>query len=109
MKIDMKAPEGHPIVDMLDIAVPLRIMLLEDKGGATQEDFDRLKGFAERLGSKGDVLLYGGKPGEAAELFNEVSQAIAVLSYCPGGIKLFGRHWETRKDEPEEPEDDAAA
>jgi hypothetical protein len=42
-------------------------------------------------------LLSGGKTvGEVpVEYFSELSKAIAILSFCPGGITIFGQHWES--------------
>jgi hypothetical protein len=51
---------------------------------------DRTRGFAAELVSRGDVLMFGGKKGEAAELFNRLANALAVLAFAPGGIKVFG-------------------
>jgi hypothetical protein len=43
----------------------------------------------------GDVLLFaGGKRGESAALFNRLADAIALMAFLPGGISLFGQHWE---------------
>lgn len=86
-------PPGHPLSVTLEVAVPLHIMELECAGGPTVADFTNLAGFADELGAKGDQLLFGGK--DAAMLFNRLARAIAVISYCPGGITLFGQHWET--------------
>ena len=30
---------------------------------------------------------------EVADVFNKTAFAIAVLSFCPGGIKIFGQHY----------------
>jgi hypothetical protein len=55
------------------------------------------------LGERGDVLLFGagkkGKKGEVAEIFNGLARALAVLSFFPGGVTLFGSHWETKIEE----------
>jgi hypothetical protein len=39
------------------------------------------------------VLLYGGKRGEAAHLFNRLAQTVAVLAFVPGGIEFCGTRW----------------
>ena len=78
----------------LSAAVPLRILELRSKGGPDDVDLDFARGFAHVLGEKGDILQYRGKKkGETAEIFNGLARAIAVLSFCPGGIKVFGEHW----------------
>jgi hypothetical protein len=33
------------------------------------------------------------KPGEAADIFNKVTDAIAVLAFCPGGVEVFGQRF----------------
>ena len=54
------------------------------------------------LGGKGEIMLFGGgKKGEAAEMFNQTAEAVALLSFLPGGISVFG-HWETIHPESEE-------
>jgi len=46
---------------------------------------------------RGEILLFGGgKKGEVAEAFNAVARGIAALSFKPGGITIFGGHWEAR-------------
>jgi len=80
----------------LSAAVPLQIMAIKERGGVTDEDFASASKFAQTLGEKGDVLLFGSKKeGEAADLFNKTAKAIAVLSYIPDGITIFGGHYES--------------
>ena len=80
----------------LSAAVPLQIMAIKERGGVTDEDFASASKFAQTLGEKGDVLLFGSKKkGEAADLFNKTAKAIAVLSYLSGGITIFGGHYES--------------
>ena len=84
----------------LSCAVPLQIMQLKAGGGPGKEDIAACQGWCGQLGEHGDVLLFGGgKPGQAAELFNQLARALAVLSFCPGGVRLFGEHWESEKEE----------
>lgn len=50
---------------------------------------------AHLIANKGDVLMYGGKKGEAAMLFNIVAESMAMAAIeVPGGIKAFGQMWE---------------
>lgn len=82
----------------LECSVSIRILEWKSKGNPQKEDFDRLKSknLSQVLGEKGDVLLYGGgKKGEAAAIFNDLAEAIALLSFLPGGIEIFGSHWES--------------
>lgn len=95
-----KHPQTHadasgPLSDALAAAVPLRIHMLVERGGPTSWEWSETKEFADVLGEKGDVLLFrGGEKGEAAQLFNRLAKAIAVLSFMPGGISTFGQHYE---------------
>lgn len=78
---------------MLDAAVPLRIAELQQRGGPDDADYNAAREFGSVLASQGDVLMYGGKPGEAAELANGMAQALAVMAFVPGGVSVFGRRW----------------
>lgn len=92
----MKDGKYHPIEDFVALAVPLRICLMQQAGGPTNEDIQRMQRFGPVVGEHGDVLLYGGKKGEAAVLATELVHAIAVLSFTPGGIEMFGHHFEAQ-------------
>lgn len=50
--------------------------------------------FPDLIGGRGDVLFGGGKEGEAADMFNQAAEAVALMSFLPGGVSVFG-HWET--------------
>ena len=94
MPITMKE---HPLSIALSAAVPLHIMGMRQTGGVTEHDLEMARAFSEVLGEKGDVLIFGSKrPQEAADLFNQLAHAIAVLAHCPGGVRCFGQHWEAR-------------
>ena len=82
---------------MMQMAVPLYIERLKEKGGPTPEDMKKAQETSDMLGERGDVLLCGGgKKGECAELFNRTAAAIAVLAFVPGGVTIFGGHWEEK-------------
>jgi len=87
----------------LSAAVPLHILELQAKGGPDADDLKKAWAMSAVLGERGDVLLFGGgkkgKKGEVAEIFNGLARALAVLSYVPGGVTLFGSHWETKIEE----------
>lgn len=86
----------HPLAFFLMLSVPLRVMEYKRRGGPQDEDFDRVRGFAQVLAEKGDRLLYKSDvPGETADIANRTADAIAVMSFLPGGITLFGEHWES--------------
>lgn len=78
----------------LSASIPLKIADINLRGGPTKQDFDRARSFADVLATQGDVLMFGGKKGEAAKLFNELAFACAVCAFIPGGITIFGDHYE---------------
>ena len=95
---DMEVVKSH-LSTALETAVPLHVMQLQARGGPSQEDVDSCAAISEILGSKGDLLMFrGGKRGETAQVFNALARGIAVLSFCPGGVTLFGEHWESRRE-----------
>ena len=77
---------------MLSVAVGLRLMEAEARGQSepTEDELAFAREFAGELGERGDVLMYGGKKGEAAEMFNKLARAVSILSFCPGGVTTFG-------------------
>lgn len=83
------------LAPMLALAVPLLIAELAQHGGPTAEDYARVASYGDDLAFHGDDLLYvSRKQGETAHCFQQVAEAIAVLSFCPGGITVFGLHFE---------------
>jgi hypothetical protein len=82
----------------LSASVPLYIMELESRGGPNDEDLSSLLDIALLLGEQGDKLLYrSDKHGETARIYNQTARAIAILAFAPGGITVFGQHWEAAK------------
>lgn len=45
------------------------------------------------IASAGDTILYR-VPGKTAKNFNVLAEAIAIMAFCPGGVTVFGEHWE---------------
>jgi predicted Rossmann-fold nucleotide-binding protein len=82
---------------MMQMAVPIHIEELKKKGGPDEEDMKKAQEISAVLGERGDILLYGGgKPGECADQVNRTARAIAVLAFVPGGITIFGSHFEAK-------------
>jgi len=80
---------------MMPMAVFLAVKALEQQGGPSEKDMKNIQDTADMLGEHGDILLHGGgKKGECADLFNRTAHAIAVLSFAPGGVELFGTKFE---------------
>jgi len=94
----------------LSAAVPLYIEEFKIKGCPTEEDYKNLSNVAQLLGEHGDLLLFGspaskkgykGKKKDkitTADIFNKVARSVAIMSFCPGGITLFGQHYETKEE-----------
>ena len=79
---------------MLSAAVPLRIADYQARGGPTDTDRVRSREFADTLGEQGDALQCGGKRGQAARLFGQLTDALAVMAHCPGGVRFAGERYE---------------
>ena len=94
----------------LEVAVPLRIREYQAAGGPSAEDYGRMNGlrsrpvagkdepqpllgnYAQVLAEKGDILLFADprkKSGEAAQVFTVFVDALALLSFAPGGVKFM--------------------
>lgn len=92
--------KDKPLSIALQTAVPLWVAEIKDRGGLSGADLQSARETSTLLASKGDVLLFGGgKRGEVATVFNRVAKAIAILSFLPGGVTLFGSHWESKMEE----------
>ncbi len=91
---------NHPLPVMLDLAVPLWIWQIKERGGPTQADFDALQSAENTLATSSEYALFSSsKPGESAAAFNAIACSLAVLSFVPGGVRFCGRHWESHREE----------
>lgn len=90
----------HPLQTHLEVAVPLYIAAMRDRGGPDDAELEAARAFGRVLAERGDVLLYGGKAGEAGDLADGCAKSVAVLAFCPGGVTVFGRHWEADQRQP---------
>ncbi len=71
----------------LSAAVPLWIFEIYERGGPTTDDWTRLQRLGRRLAERGDQLLFrSARAGETAEVFNALAEALAILSFLPGGV-----------------------
>ena len=76
----------------LEAAVPIWQARLAKDCGPTAETWQRCRDWVDDLiGPGGEDLLFRGK--KTAGLFNDLAYCIAVMSFAPGGITLFGTHW----------------
>jgi len=79
--------DSHPLRAHLAFTVPFLIAELTRCGGPTEYQVAE----AQRRGlGMSDHMLFGGEPGEAAELVTQLAEIIAILAFAPGGIEIFG-------------------
>ena len=90
-------PENPILMDLLQVAVPLWV----DK--FWNQPFEELVAQGQKnvawLSENGDsLMLPGRREGDTAKSFNAVAENLAILSFCPGGVDVFGLHFETKED-----------
>ena len=87
--------ENHVLIPSLECAVPLHVLQIKKLGYLPPIP----GGMEELIGSHGDTLLFADKrekKGAAAEIFNKLALTIAIMSFAPGGIRVFGNHWQNK-------------
>lgn len=86
---------GTLIQSTLEIAVPFRMLELHQRGGPSDLDWEETRAFGDVLPYAGDNLIYkSGKRGETARLMSDTIRAVAVLAFVPGGITIYGLHFD---------------
>lgn len=79
----------------LEASVPIWQARLAKDGGPTDDTWERCRDWVDDLiVPGGEDLLFKGK--RTRELFNDLAYCVAVMSFAPGGVRLFGRHWEAK-------------
>lgn len=77
----------------LEAAVPLWVMRLRSETWETLQK--RCKECSQIVAEKGDIILFkSAKKGETAAAFNALAEGLAILSFCPGGVKFLDIHFE---------------
>lgn len=80
----------------LECAARLHMMELSKRGGPTDEEIEQVREVGQLITEKGDVLQFGSKQrGMAAHILNKMAFAVAVMSFSPGGVTVFGIKFET--------------
>jgi hypothetical protein len=79
------------LIIALEAAVPLHIAIMRD--WPARHRINEAQWAAGVIAEKGDVLMFGGKRGEAANAFNALAKGLAAAAYQPGGVTCAGRHW----------------
>jgi hypothetical protein len=74
----------------LSAAVPLRMLEVAD--WSFERRADAAAECSAVIAAHGDDLMYGGK--HCADAFNKLALGIACAAHQPGGITIFGAHWE---------------
>ncbi|GAB4430130.1 MAG: hypothetical protein Kow0031_10890 [Anaerolineae bacterium] len=74
----------------LETFVPL--LIHEFTTGRRQLRFDR-PDLVEIIAAQGDAILYR-SPGKTARAVAALTEAVATMAFCPGGITAFGLHFE---------------
>jgi hypothetical protein len=91
-------PQYSLLTMTLQLAVPLWIERL--RGASWDYISERAKVCAQVVAEKGDIILFRSKTkGETANAFNRLAEGIACLSFVPGGVTVFGQHWEATMDD----------
>jgi hypothetical protein len=80
----------------LDTFVPLRVREILESGGVDSLMFERARGLAIEIGSHGDAILFSVKR-KTSEMMGKLVEAVAVLSFAPGGITIFGLHFDAEE------------
>jgi hypothetical protein len=83
-----------------ELLVPARIFELVERGGATFEDIQRVVAYAHEMATREDLLIVAQSKEEkeaATDLLNKIVDAIAVLSFLPGGFTFMGTNWEAER------------
>lgn len=79
------------LMETLALAVPWRIWELQDR--TPEQRVAIARRCKQEVASHGDTLMFGGKKGEAARVFNALAEGLAVAAYQPGGVTFAGQHW----------------
>jgi hypothetical protein len=80
----------------LGAAVPLWIE--QWRGRSYEERAERVKELGGIVAHEGDNILFRSKKkGGTSRAFNALAESVAIMSFQPGGIKLFGLHFETKE------------
>lgn len=81
--------------ELLIRLVPLRIIEYQQQGGPDADDQARACAAAADIAAHADGLLTGQRDGHSSRVLDRIVDAVAVLSYLPGGYTILGLHYET--------------
>jgi hypothetical protein len=101
MATEQRDMASSPLAIGMSAAVPLRIMELTQIENITlrAEVMQRWAAEAEAvLGETGEAITHRTVAGDSARAFNAAAKGIAALAFVPGGITIFGMHFEAVMD-----------
>jgi len=84
------------LLNILEMAVPLWVLEYKNKNISSKETQDEIKEIVSFLGEHGDALFFKQKD-LTKDAFNKLAKGIAILSFAPGGVDLFGKHWDSSR------------
>ena len=87
---------------LLPLAVASTVRFV--RGESWPERLERLARIRQRWQEQGrdsfsEALLHRTRPGQSREEFVDLAEMVAVMAFCPGGVRAFGMHWEEKDDE----------
>lgn len=94
------SPQRSLLADCLAAAVPLWVheltqirRALDDAAAFGRELQTRAARCSRVVAEHGDALMFRVK-GTSAPAFNALAEGVACLSFCPGGVRVFGTRYE---------------
>jgi hypothetical protein len=99
MEHEMNAWEAstfHLIQTHLAAAVPPLIIELILQGGPTDFDYKRAREHGRYIAEHGDAIMFY-KIGQSSEAMTRLVEGLAVLSFAPLGVRIFGLWFDASK------------
>ena len=88
----------HLLSDFIGAFVPLKMLEYEQRGGPKDYEFDAARDYWQAMIERGDgeELLFREK-GKTGRSTDALINLIAIMAFAPGGIHIFGHHFEDGK------------
>jgi hypothetical protein len=80
----------------LEVAVPMWLEKWRSEGLTLEQVREVGLAGGDLIAERSDLIMRKAKG--AGDVFNAIAKALAALSFHPGGVTLFGAHFETRPD-----------
>ncbi len=78
-------------------AVPMWQM--DIRGWSAEKRAERSGICSQVIAEKGDIIQFRAKKkGATADAFNRMAEGVALLSFAPGGVRIFGMHFEANPE-----------